>query len=117
MSAANPIKLTLVAGTLLLAAGCSSRADIEQEAFEIANQSLRTLNDEQGNKLFSFLVTVKAESKALLNKQGRYSKQELKKLFSTDSRLNYSLKSWQKKTTAAVIIKLKRLFGVITAFA
>ena len=85
MSAANPIKLTLVAGTLLLAAGCSSRADIEQEAFEIANQSLRTLNDEQGNKLFSFLVTVKAESKALLNKQGRYSKQELKKLFSTDS--------------------------------
>lgn len=90
MSAANYFKLGVVASLLLLGVGCSSRADIDEEAFEIANQNLRTLSDAEGNQLFSFLVTVKAESKALLNKQGRYSKQELKRLFSTESFIDSS---------------------------
>ena len=64
--------------------GCA-KSKPEPEDFEIVNQQLRTKVDEQGAKLFSYLVTVKAGSQTMLGKKRKLTKTEIKKLLSQEN--------------------------------
>lgn len=50
---------------LVLLCGCASQSD--EPPFEINNKQLHTKLDEQGNKIFAYVVSVKANSRANLN--------------------------------------------------
>ena len=76
------IIITVLSVTVLI--GCAKSAP-EPEDFEIVNQQLRTITDNDGAKLFSYLVTVKAGSQKLINKKRQLTKSEIKKLLKQEN--------------------------------
>ena len=76
------IIITVLSATALI--GCAKSAP-EPEDFEIVNQQLRTITDNDGAKLFSYLVTVKAGSQKLINKKRQLTKSEIKKLLKQEN--------------------------------
>ena len=78
------MKTLVVVMLCLVIFGCA-KSKPEPEDFEIVNQQLRTKVDEQGAKLFSYLVTVKAGSQTILGKKRKLTKTEMKKLLSQEN--------------------------------
>jgi len=69
--------------------GCA-KSKPEPEDFEIVNQQLKTLTADDGAKLFSYLVTVKAGSEKLINKKRQLTKSEIKKLLQQENFIDSS---------------------------
>lgn len=69
--------------------GCA-KSKPEPEDFEIINQQLKTVTAEDGAKLFSYLVTVKAGSAKLINKKRQLTKSEIKKLLQQENFIDSS---------------------------
>ncbi|MBB1294913.1 hypothetical protein H5154_16035 [Pseudoalteromonas sp. SR44-5] len=61
---------------LVLLCGCASQSD--EPPFEINNKQLHTKLDEQGNKIFAYVVSVKANSRANLNLDRPLTRQQFK---------------------------------------
>jgi hypothetical protein len=80
------ILLTLCFSVLI---GCA-KSKPEPEDFEIINQQLKTVTAEDGAKLFSYLVTVKAGSAKLINKKRQLTKSEIKKLLQQENFIDSS---------------------------
>lgn len=81
------IILTVLGATLL--SGCAKSAP-EPEDFEIVNEQLRTITGNDGAKLFSYLVTVKAGSQKLINKKRRLTKSEMRTLLKQENFIDSS---------------------------
>ena len=95
------IRIMITACAVLLLGGCAKSA-AEPEEYEIINQQLRTKKAENGDKLFSYLVTVKAGSQSLINKQRQLTKSEMRKLFKKENFLDSSSLKLDLEDKAAV---------------
>ncbi len=82
--------------------GCSSKP--KPEPYDIARKNLKTMTTEQGEKLFSFLVTVKAGSKAIVNKKGKLTKKEMKRLFEQDNFVDSAALKMELEEKAALLL-------------
>ncbi|MGO2131232.1 MAG: hypothetical protein ACTH4U_21135 [Pseudoalteromonas prydzensis] len=61
---------------LVLLGGCASQTD--EPPFEINNKQLHTKLDDQGNKIFAYVVSVKANSRKSLNLDRPLTRSEFK---------------------------------------
>ncbi|MFU2510948.1 hypothetical protein [Pseudoalteromonas sp. ASV78] len=61
---------------LVLLCGCASQTD--EPPFEINNKQLHTKLDDQGNKIFAYVVSVKANSRKSLNLDRPLTRSEFK---------------------------------------
>jgi hypothetical protein len=99
----NNIFIALICFTLITA--CAKSAP-EPEDYEIVNQQLRTKTDEQGSKLFSYRVTVKAGSQAILKKNSRLTKSDIKKLLEQENFIDSSSLKMDLEDKAAKQLEL-----------
>lgn len=94
----NSVIAVLCVATLI---GCT-KSRPEPEDFEIVNQELRTKRDEQGDKLFSYLVTVKAGSQLILNKKRKLTRSEMKTLLNQENFIDSAALKLDLEDKAAV---------------
>ena len=83
----NNTFIALICFTLISACANSKP---EPEDYEIVNQQLRTKTDDQGKKLFSYRVTVKAGSQVILGKNKEMTKSDIKKLLEQENFIDSS---------------------------
>ena len=83
----NNTFIALICFTLISAC---AKSKPEPEDYEIVNQQLRTKTDDQGKKLFSYRVTVKAGSQVILGKNKEMTKSDIKKLLEQENFIDSS---------------------------